>query len=104
WGLPGAGFSAAATVVVVTYIAAPDFKFVAACIALLVGGILAWLIVEPSWLPESYGERGAYQPTHLPIIATYIGGTVGFLLVTMHRFAGAQTAQTKPGRDTPELK
>ena len=87
WGQPGEGFSAAFTVVVVAYIAAPNSKFVAACVALLVGAIVAWLLVEPSWFPESYRDGRAYQSTHLPIAATYIGGILGLLVVAVHNFA-----------------
>ena len=86
WSLPGAGFSAAVAVVVVTYMAAPHSKFVAACIALLVGAIVAWLTVEPYFFPESYQDGRAYQPTHLPIAATYIGGILGLLAVAIYNF------------------
>ena len=85
WHLPGAGFSAAAMVVLIAYLMAPKHKLLAACAVLAVGAIAAWVILEPSWLPESYGDRGAYQPTHLPIIATYIGALIGLAIVLVLR-------------------
>ena len=77
WHLPGAGFGAAFTVVVVSYLAAPTNKLLAAFVSLILGAIAAWLLLEPSRNPENYGERGAFEPTHLPVIATYIGGLLG---------------------------
>jgi len=85
WHIPGAGFSAAFAVVVVAYLAAPRYKFVSAITALVLGAIAAWLLLEPSFYPESYGARDAYQPTHLPIIATYIGGLLGLIAVILIR-------------------
>ena len=85
WYLPGGGFSAAATVIIVAYIAAPRHKLPAALIVLMIGAVAAWLTLEPSWLPESYAERGAYQPTHLPIIATYFGALAGLAAVIVMR-------------------
>lgn len=85
WHLPGAGFSAAATVVILAYIAAPRHKLLTALIVLTIGAVAAWLTLEPSWLPESYAERGAYQPTHLPIIATYVGALAGLAAVIVMR-------------------
>jgi hypothetical protein len=82
WHLPGAGFSAALAVVITTYFAAPDRKLLFSCGAFAVGAIVAWLLLEPSSYPETerYGAL-AYQPTHLPVIATYIGGIIGLAIV-----------------------
>ena len=82
WHIPGAGFAAAFVVVVTTFFASPTRKFQLSCLALVVGGITAWIILEPSWYPEMerYGSL-AYQPTHLPFIATLIGGILGLLFV-----------------------
>ena len=89
WHLPGAGFSAAFAVVVVAYLTAPSHKLGSATIALILGAIAAWLLLEPSFYPESYGDRDAYQPTHLPIIATYIGGFLGLVAAALiRRWAG----------------
>ena len=81
WHLPGAGFAAALAVVATMYVAAPSYKLQLSCLALVVGGIAAWILLEPSWFPETrrYGAL-AYQPTHLPLIATCSGGIVGLLL------------------------
>ena len=76
WHLPGAGFSAALAVVLSSYFAVPSRRFLCACCAFAIGAVVAWMLLEPSWYPESYGAR-AYQPTHLPLIATYLGGVVG---------------------------
>lgn len=89
WHLPGAGFSAAFAVVVVAHLAAPSHKLPVAIAALIFGAIAAWLLLEPSFYPESYSNRGAYEPTHLPIIATYIGGLLGLLVAAIiGRLAG----------------
>ncbi|WP_022972460.1 hypothetical protein [Xanthomonas maliensis] len=86
WPIPGAGFCAALTVVVLAHMAAPAHKLGAALGVLVVGSGLAWLLLEPAFYPESYRGRGAYQPTHLPIVATYAGGLVGALLVLAGRW------------------
>ena len=78
--LPGAGFSAAFSVVVVAYLSAPNHRFRTATVALILGVVVAWLLLEPSFYPESYGEREAYQLTHLPVVATYLGGLLGLLV------------------------
>ena len=89
WSLPGAGFSAAFVVVVVAYLAAPGHKLLSSAVALVIGAVAAWIVLEPSFYPESYGERGAYQPTHLPIIVTYFGGVLGLIVaVVLKRWAG----------------
>lgn len=90
WYLPGRGFCAAAVVVVVAYIAAPKHRFMTSWGVLALGAIAAWAVLEPSWLPESYAERGAYQPTHLPIIATYAGALVGLTVVALLHFRPAR--------------
>jgi hypothetical protein len=96
WHLPGAGFSAAFAVVIVAYLAAPTYKLRTAAVALVLGAIAAWLLLEPSFYPESYGERGAYEPTHLPIIATYIGGLLGLVAAMLiGRWAGPNSS-SKP--------
>ena len=96
WHLPGAGFGAAFAVVVVTYLAAPSHKLGSAFTALIVGAIAAWWLLEPSFYPESYGSSNAYQPTHLPIIVTYIGGLFGLLAAALiGRWAGPNNS-SKP--------
>ena len=86
WYRPGAGFAAALAVVVSTYIVVPSRKFQLSCLALVVGTVAAWIILEPSWYPgrEPYGAM-AYQPTHLPFVATLSGGIAGLLLVALLR-------------------
>jgi hypothetical protein len=92
WLLPGAGFCAAAAVVVVGYLAAPAFKLPTSGVVFVVGAVAAWIILEPSWLPESYGDR-AYQRTHLPVLATYCGGILGLLVTAL---LGKTRAGPKP--------
>jgi hypothetical protein len=86
WHLPGAGFCAAFAVVVTTYFAAPSHKIPFSSGAFVVGAIAAWVLLEPSSYPEMqrYGDL-AYQPTHLPVVATYIGGIVGLALIGILR-------------------
>lgn len=86
WHLPGAGFFAALAVVVTTYFAAPSRKFLFSCGAFAVGAIAAWVLLEPSSYPETSRYGGlAYQPTHLPVAATYIGGIIGLAVVGVLR-------------------
>lgn len=101
WHLPGAGFSAAFAVVVVAYLAAPSHKRLASTVALVLGAAVAWVLLEPSFYPESYGERGAYEPTHLPVIATYAGALLGLLVSSLiGRWAGpGNTFIPTPPRD-----
>jgi hypothetical protein len=82
WPVPVAGFCSAAAVVVVGYLAAPAFKLQMSGLVFIAGAVAAWVILEPSWLPESYGEN-AYQPTHLPVLATYCGGMMGLLVAAL---------------------
>jgi len=86
WHIPGAGFAAALAVVVTIYFASPSHKFQLACLALLVGALAAWVILEPSSYPETqrYGDL-AYQPTHIPFIATFSGGILGLLFTFLLR-------------------
>ena len=80
WHLPGAGLSAAFAVVVTAYVASPSHKLRSSFVALLVGAFVAWVFIEPYWYPETanYGDL-AYQPTHLPFVATLAGGVLGLL-------------------------
>ena len=63
-----------------------ELKFTLCGAALVAGALLAWLVLEPSFYPdmERYGAL-AYQPTHLPVIATYSGGIVGLLVAGAFR-------------------
>jgi hypothetical protein len=87
WHIPSAGFCAAFAVVVASYASAPSFKFTLSCLAFVAGAVVAWMLLEPSWYPDMkrYGSL-AYEPTHLPIIATYAGGITGLLLVATLRW------------------
>jgi hypothetical protein len=84
WDTPGAGFCAALAVVLTTYLVAPDRKFVSACRAFAIGAVVAWFFLEPSWYPEHYLQR-AYEPTHLPLIVTYLGGAIGLAIASILR-------------------
>lgn len=84
WDLPAAGFSAAIAVVVGAYLAAPSHKILCAAVAFILGTVAAWLLLEPSYYPENYGSL-AYEPTHLPIVATYAGGLLGLLAAPLIR-------------------
>jgi hypothetical protein len=84
WEIPGAGFCAALAVVVTAYLAAPTHGFLCALCTLAIGMVVAWLLLEPSFYPESYRAR-AYEPTHVPVIATYLGGVIGLLAAAVLR-------------------
>jgi hypothetical protein len=79
WHVLGAGFFAAMAVVVAAFVFAPSHRFTCASYAFAIGAAVAWYSLEPSWYPEDYGIR-AYQPTHLPVLATYLGGAIGLTL------------------------
>ena len=86
WHMPGAGFAAAFAVVVTTFFASPSRNFQLACLSLVVGGLVAWRVLEPSSYPDMERYRDiAYQPTHLPLIATLSGGLLGLLLAFVLR-------------------
>jgi hypothetical protein len=85
WSYPVAGPIAASAVVLAAYFSAPTRKLLAALVALLAGAIAAWFILEPSWYPENYGSPRAYQLTHLPLVATYLGGIASLLFVALLR-------------------
>lgn len=82
WSLLGAGFAAAFSVVCVAYLAAPDHKFIFSVVTFVIGAVVAWLFLEPSWYPENHATM-AYQPTHLPLVTTYVGGVLGLLVVAL---------------------
>ena len=80
WYDPLAGFSAAFLVVLTVSVIAPKKKVLAATVALILGGAMAWIMISPpSYFPRSYGEL-AYRPTYLPITVTYLGGGVAWTL------------------------
>jgi hypothetical protein len=96
WSIPGAGFSAAFAVVVAAYVSAPSHKFTTAASTFFAGAAAAWLLLEPSFYPESYGPHEAYRPTHLPVAATYAGGLLGlFVSACIQRWAGPNSS-SKP--------
>jgi hypothetical protein len=80
WDTPGAGFCAALAVVLTSYFATPGHRLVSSLVSCTLGVVLAWYFLEPSWYPEHYAEL-AYQPTHLPLIATYLGAVFGFVFI-----------------------
>jgi hypothetical protein len=93
WELPIAGFCAAFAVVSMTYIAAPSNNRFFASFALVSGGVFAWLILEPSSYPESY-EALAYQPTHMPLVSTLLGGVIAYLICIMPSIVFRKTKLT----------
>jgi hypothetical protein len=84
WNLPGAGFCAALAVVLTTFYASPQRRYLITCSVFAAGVAAAWFFLEPSWYPESYGAQ-AYQLTHLPFIVTCSGGLVGLVLLAALR-------------------
>jgi len=96
WSTLGAGFAAAFAVVLVAYFSAPAHKLSVAIAAFVVGAIVAWSLLEPSFYPESYRERGAYQLTHLPVLATYLGGLLGLLVSACIRYWAGPNNSSKP--------
>ncbi len=80
WHLPAMGFGAAFMTVLISFISAPKFEYIYTTINLIIGAVIAWFLLEPSYYPESYGEDIAYQQTHTPIIATYTGALIAYLV------------------------
>ena len=78
WEQPLAGFLTALSVVCTAFYFAPQHKLATATFVLLIGASAAWNILEPSSYPES--SALAYQPTHIPIIITYVGGLIGWAI------------------------
>jgi len=98
WDRPIGGFGAAFVTVVVAYLAAPNHKLLSASVVLVLGAVLAWLALEPSFYPKSY-RGSAYERTHLPIIATYMGAVLGLaLVVTLNWRAGPDNPFKPAGR------
>lgn len=83
WPEPVAGFAAAFAVVLVSYVSAPSHRLPAAMAALAAGAVVAWHFLSSSFYPERYVDK-AYEPTYLPLIATYLGGLLGLLMATIH--------------------
>ena len=78
WFEPVAGFIAAFFVVITAYISAPKAKARAVAITYIIGVVCAWYLLADSFYPEQHPK--AYQPTYIPLIATYTGGLLGVIL------------------------
>ena len=83
WYEPVIGFFAAFAVVLSTYLSAPHHKLTSAIAAFFVGAVLAWILLKDSFYPSSYGEELAYTSTYLPLVVTYLGGTLGCLTAAL---------------------
>jgi hypothetical protein len=80
WAEPMIGIVASAVFVALPYKLAPSGGLIVSGVALLVGALLAWWLIDPpSYYPEGYAER-SYQPTYLPIIGTYGAGLATWVL------------------------
>jgi hypothetical protein len=78
WKKPFIGSSAAFFVVLSGYATAPSHKKIASIIWLIVGAIAAWVLAGNSYYPEDYTQ--AFQPTLIPLFATYSSGLIALLL------------------------
>jgi hypothetical protein len=81
WKKPFIGASAAFVVVLSGYATAPSHKQIASITWLIVGAIAAWILAANSYYPEDYTQ--AYQPTLIPLLATYLSGLIALLLCMM---------------------
>jgi hypothetical protein len=87
---PVSGFVAAFAVVLVTYLTAPSHRMTAAIVVLVLGAIISWDLLEPSFYSEPYPGK-QYQTTHIPIIMTWLGGALGLgLSFTLNKFFPGQ--------------
>ena len=90
WQFPPMGFAAAVAVVCSAYICAPFRKRTIATLALFLGAELAWLFLSPPSQFPLYYERAPGDRTYLPILATYAGGVVAWLVcINWHAQDGA---------------
>ena len=98
WGEPLIGALAAGVFVAVPFWIAPSQRRLVATAALAVGAALAWRLVgPPSSYPEGYGDL-AYQPTYLPIVATYVAGAVTWTGCALLARAGSRKAGALQGK------
>ena len=79
WPLPAVAFALGFGCVLLAYVGASSAKLPVATGAYGLGVLVAWLVLEPAWLPESYATRGAYEPTHLPLFGACLGGFAGIV-------------------------
>jgi hypothetical protein len=94
WSTPASGFCGAFVGVLVAYLAAPSQKMWVAITAFVVGAVVAWHGLEPAWYPQGYGEN-TYQPTHFPVIVTYLGGILGIgVSLTLHSSGPADAGRS----------
>jgi len=93
WKKPIIGATAAFCVVISAYVTAPSHKQTASAVWLIVGMIAAWFLAGDSYYPEDYEQ--AYQPTIIPLFATYLSGIVALLICIMWHKNVAQKNQKK---------
>ena len=76
WETPAAGFAGAFGAVVAAKVTAPTRGRAAALVVFILGTLIAWIALEPSFYPESHPTK-PYEPTHVPFALTALGGVVG---------------------------
>lgn len=84
WYQPFAGFFAAAAVVCVAYLGAPRWKLLTALVTLILGGALAYRLLDGSFYPENYAVP--YSPTSMPFWVTLSGGVLALAAVSLHAY------------------
>jgi hypothetical protein len=89
WETPITGCIAAFGVVMSAYLFAPSYRLTSALVAFAVGAAAAWKLIGHEDFPESYGPL-AYQPTHIPFIATLGGGIAALALACALRWHQAR--------------
>ncbi|TYK66374.1 hypothetical protein [Colwellia echini] len=93
WKKPFIGAFAAFCVVITGYITAPNHKQKAAALWLIVGAISAYFLAGDSFYPEDHEH--AYQLTIIPLLATYLSGTLALLLCMLwHKKYSKQNEKT----------
>ncbi len=78
WDYPCVGATCAFVWVLSAYAIVPEKKLIVAIAAFLGGAILAYGPLEPAWWPEGFSQP--YQPTHLPLVATYVSGLIAVVI------------------------
>ena len=97
WSLPAAGFGAAFSVVVCAYWAAPLYKLQLSAVVLLIGAKVAWgFLGDGSYYPENYRNNLGYEPTFLPLWATYAGGLIAIAAVVFTELRKRRAHELRP--------
>jgi len=78
WYEPVVGVVASSVVVLVAFIVPPDMKILCATVALVLGAVVAWILIQPPSTNYSGVNNDQLNYTYTSIIATYFSGAVSW--------------------------